>query len=240
MSEEEIQADFEANHIPNLYRYSVLIAHENEDGTESIGSGTTISINGRHFIATAAHCMVHNPRIIADSTFSFVGDERLESDRLIRPIAAAVDELRDIGYLELSEAFQPELSEHNCDSSKILEGTIHVIGHPVAGVERGAISLSIKRRSFGSNVIEQTDDLIRLAYQTEGRMLDDAKKKLVSVPIDDPHGFSGGGCFGIAMREVAGIQVVEYKMVALQTSWSRSKRWINTVPIRRWIELVQS
>ena len=57
-------ADFAKNHLPELYQFIVAIAHEDDEGNESIGSGVLVNLNGRHFVATAKHCIEHDPRVI--------------------------------------------------------------------------------------------------------------------------------------------------------------------------------
>jgi hypothetical protein len=53
-----------------IFSYNILLAHEDEsDGTESVGTGVMVRLGERHLIATAAHCIRRNPRVMREQSF---------------------------------------------------------------------------------------------------------------------------------------------------------------------------
>ena len=61
-------------HFPELYKYVVTIGDHDGSGQPIIGSGVLVNIKGRHFVATAQHCIRNNPAILPEGWFSVSGD----------------------------------------------------------------------------------------------------------------------------------------------------------------------
>src|SRR5438270_3856158 len=104
-----VYTNFATNHLPALLKYAVAIAHEDDDGTACIGSGVFVTARGRHFIATAEHCIRRNPQVM-------VGDFHLIDDRIVarnplRILASRSHASLDIGLLEVESPNQPELQQ---------------------------------------------------------------------------------------------------------------------------------
>ena len=72
-------------HNKEIFKCVVIIAHEDEDmGNESIGSGVLIAWQGRHLIATAAHCIRRNPRVLRDTNFYHDDHNRMATSPPVR------------------------------------------------------------------------------------------------------------------------------------------------------------
>ena len=64
-------------HYPELFSRVTMIVHEDADtGAESIGAGGLVNMSGRHFVATAAHCIRWNPRVILEEHWNANGSSR--------------------------------------------------------------------------------------------------------------------------------------------------------------------
>ena len=117
---------------------------------------------------------------------------------------------------------------------------LQIVGYPVCRLEvdEQRKEMTLVKSVFGSIVSEQTETSLKIDYpetgfrEEEGRWIEESF-------IERPHGFSGGGCFGVS-NEGGTVPVIGYKLVGIQSSWSRDGRWVNVVPIRHWLDGVKS
>lgn len=231
-------------HYPNIFPFNILIAHEDVDfGDESIGTGVMVGLGGRHLIATAAHCIKRNPRVMRETNFFMDKQYKMRSEPPVRILGHCVHPRLDIGLLEVGEALGPEVREDQLytgnDEAALRAGMLSVIGHPGCriDVDEARKEITLVKSVFGSHVTDMTDDWLKMDYPTTGfRMEGD---KWIEEPfIATPKGFSGGGCFGVSMS--GEVPTILYKLVGIQSSWHPGERWVEVVPIRPWLEGAKS
>ena len=237
-------AEVEKRYLPDLYQFIVPIAHERDDGSECIGSGILVNLSGRHFIATAKHCIQHDPRVI-HSRFFMVENQagtqaRFETDRPIRILKRGWHPTLDVGFLEVAEALACEMTEDQLCFAKLTAGSVFVVGHPVCRIERlrERRELILNRCSFGTMVLEATEDCWKLEYPIAGLRAENGEW-LPGEPFPEPYGFSGGGCFGISKTLRGELAVIEYKLLGIQSSWHEWERRVNVIPINQWFDGVK-
>jgi hypothetical protein len=238
--EPDVYLDFSNSHLPDLFRYVTAIAHIDEDGNEAIGSGVFVQIHGRHFVATARHCIENNPRLLlGDFSATRKG---IVPDRPVQIIQSGWHETLDIGFLETTDLNHSELSESHLCFEKIVAGPVHVVGHPEdrQEVDKRRREISLFKCAFGTTLIEETDVSMKFAYPVEGVRVGD-NKQWEKVPFPKtPRGFSGGAVFGVSNTSRGNLQAIEYKLLGIQCSWSETARWVKAVPIKCWHELIMS
>jgi hypothetical protein len=225
------------SYIPDLYKFVVPIAHKDEHGKECLGSGVFVNLSGRHFIATAAHVIKDDPRILNDHFYLQNGC--LDSDKPTRMLQKRAHPVLDIGFLEIADQPRAEMTQGQLHLEIPLPGsTMFVIGHPVCRIERDAKrrEFIVNRSAFGTNAIDLQNDYWKLAYPVEGVCVENGAWKYGEKFPETPHGFSGGGCFGISKTERAGLEVIEYKLLGIQYSWDDVGRWVKVVPIEHWLD----
>ncbi len=150
----------------------------------------------------------------------------------------------DIGFLEVGEALGPEMNEGQLFSGRvetgIKGGMLHVIGYPVCRMEvnERLKEMTLVKSVFGTIVTDQTDDSLKLDYPRTGFKFEGGQ--WVEEPfIERPHGFSGGGCFGVSSNG-GNVPAIGYKLVGIQCAWHPTERWVEVVPIRHWLDGVKS
>jgi hypothetical protein len=223
--------------LPDLYKFVVAIAHENEDGDECLGSGVLVNLEGRHFIATAKHVMERNPRVM-HRDFIMVND-RLGTDNPIKILKSELHSLLDVGFLEIEVPPSSEITQDQICFQSPSAGCVWVIGHPACRFQRiqERREFIITRCSFSTTIREVTNDYWKLHYSVDSvRPENGAWVK--GPPMLDVPGFSGGGCFGITKTVREGLEVIEYKLLGIQCSWHKGERWVKVVPIRHWFDKV--
>jgi hypothetical protein len=235
--------DFSTNHLPSLFKYVVPIGHEDEDdGEESIGSGVMVNVHGRHFIATARHCIKQKPRVMIGDWYLKGG--KITASRPVKILRSEWHDSLDVGFLEVEEMNSPctELQPHQLCCDRIVEGMIHVVGHPTCMIKRDEArkEICLTRAAFGTHLEEETSEYLRFAYPREGVRFDASRDEWVTGPfIATPHGFSGGGCFGVTQASSpSGLIVFGYKLLGIQYRWDGVARWVKAVPTRQWINLL--
>ena len=240
-------ADFVKKHTSALKKYAVVVAHENSNGDGQVGSGVLVNINQRHFIATAAHCIKHEPVVVHNEFFTEkhkgTGKIRIGTDKPIRILNRGWHPKLDIGFLEISASPSLEITEDQLGSKVILGGCVHVIGYPVCMIEEFPAQkrLNLNKVPIGTNILEIADTFLKLDYPREGKHAEGGE--WVSGPFPTtPHGFSGGGCFGVnrtIRTSLQGLEIIEYKLLGIQYEWHEGERWIKAVPIKHWLDLVK-
>ena len=158
-------------HYPEMYKYVVMIAHENEDtGVESVGSGVNVRWGGRHLIATAAHCIRRNPRVMREDKFYEGRDGRFAASPPVRIIQRWTHPDLDIGFLEIGEALGEEMNEGQLFFGHIPNVPVHIIGYPVCRlqVDEQLKEKTLVKSVFATEVYEQTDSYVKLYYPVHG------------------------------------------------------------------------
>jgi hypothetical protein len=236
----KLYEEFDQVHYPHLSRYVVSIAHEDEDpGTDKIGSGVSVAFGGRHFIATAGHCIKRNPRVMRGNDF-FTTSDRIVTIPPVRIIGKWSHASLDIGMLEVAEVLDLEMIDTQLCFDRISEGyVLHIIGFPESRrtIDHRRREIDLVKTAFAATVLEQADDYLKLDYPTHGRRFD-GEQWLTEPFIATPRGFSGGGCFGVTNS--GDVQVVGYKLIGIQCSWSERQRYVKAVPIRHWLDGVKA
>ena len=237
--------EFVTVHNPNIFPYNVLLAHEDEDtGEESIGTGVMVGLGGHHLIATAAHCIRRNPRVMREDNFFINQYNKMATSPPVKILERWLHPDLDIGFLKVGEALGLEMNEGQlyCGLIKggIEGGLLHVVGYPACRkeVNERLRDMTLVKSVFGSIVIEQTDSSLKLDYPKTG-FRDEGGRWIEEPFIERPHGFSGGGCFGVNLS-CGDVPAVGYKLVEIQCAWHPSERWVEVVPIRYWLDGVKS
>jgi len=232
--------EFYGQHLPNLFRFVVGIAHENQYDESCIGSGVLVNLNGRHVVATAGHCIKRNPRI-------FYGETIMEEDKDGNPCFPHASRVRilkkdihptlDVGYLEIERPPEMEMTQDQLSFATPTGGAIHIIGHPSSRIEIDVTrrEVIISRCNIATTVVEITDSYMKLDYPVDAvRYENSAFTKGHQFP--DAPGLSGGGCFGVTKTQSAGLDLVEYKLLAIPYQWHPAQRWLKAVPIKHWFD----
>jgi hypothetical protein len=239
-------AEIRDKHMPYLFQSVILIAHENDDGEECIGSGVFVKLNDRHFVATAKHCIEHDPRVVF-GRFTMGENQSPRKARIFphspaRIIKSGWHSTLDLGYLEIASSPDVELTEAHLGFPITLSAPVHVIGHPIYCIERDESQnrIEIRKKVFQSKVIDITDECLKLDYPVEGFREEEGEWVREPFP-KTPEGFSGGGCFVINKDFSTRLELIQYKLVGIQYSWpgDGSSRWVNVVPINHWADLVK-
>lgn len=225
---------FSRNYLPDLFNYVVPVVDGNE-----IASGVMVNVRGRHFVATAQHCIRHNPRVMRSEVR--LEQNRIVQTRALRVIGRGWHDSLDIGYLEVEDAIGPELGWDQLSGKCVVEGAVHIIGYPevLTQLDMSRKNVSLCVACFGTSVMEQTDEFLKLDYPKEGLKPNDAGELVKSEFPEHPRGFSGGGCFGVSSSTSdSGIEKIEYHLLGVQYEWHKGERWVKVVPIKRWCDLL--
>jgi hypothetical protein len=221
--------------IPDLLRYVVPIVWN----PLNLGSGVLVRVNGRHFVASAAHCIRERPHALVFN--AQVNLSQHVETREVRILQAGWHDRLDIGYLEIEDPRTPELEWNQLSSGRIVGGFVHVIGFPSAllQLDLNRREASLAQGTFSTSLIEETDEHLKFNYPRKGSRYDPASEDwLPSEFPSTPKGFSGGGCFGVTMEAIGGIEVVRYFLIGIQSCWLSSGRYIKAIPIKQWRDLL--
>jgi hypothetical protein len=242
---EQVTEETSLAHYPELYRRVVMIVHEHEDtGTpHQIGSGVLVNVEGRHFVATAAHCIRRNPCVIREGQWNPNTSAPLPQRSAVI-IRAGTHKLLDIGFLEVATVLGPEIGEEQLYFNQGLalqpHWSLHVIGYPVKTIAKSEPlqMMTMRKKAFVSNMAEQADTYIKIYYPEVGYRLESGQWVETRF-VETPHGFSGGGCFIISERpgEVA---VLGHKLIGIQSCWYRESRLVEVIPIKPWYNMVKA
>jgi len=234
MNESQLKyQEFSLRYLPDLSNYVVPI----HVGDDQIGSGVLVNWCGRHIIATARHCIENQPR-------AFVPSTRIEQDmqmstRQIQILQAKSHETLDVGYLEIEDPRTGEIDGSQFHLDRVEDGMVHIIGYPesLAFVDWPKKKFSVCGGAFSTSIVEVADDFMKLDYPEQGWKVEKDEWVPSRFP-DTPRGFSGGGCFAVECRTAGALQIVEYKLLGIQYSWSKNGRWVKVIPIRHLCELL--
>lgn len=231
--------EFGETHLQALKRYVVIIAHKDKKGEECIGSGVSVCIGGKHLVATARHCIEHDPRLLPDNGGWLIND-LFHVPKWPRIVDRRWHDALDIAFIELESGCDLELQEGHLSSQKIIGGSVYVIGHPVSRLRRlpERQEVHIDRCCIGITPIEQTADVLKFEYERDGvRQVTEHEWHTEKIP--DAPGLSGGGVFGVANPSTGEILSIQCKLFGIKYEWHEGERRINAVPIQRWLELVK-
>jgi hypothetical protein len=230
--------EFNEFHLPHLLRYVVPILWN----PLNAGSGVLVQIQGRHFVASAAHCITSGPLVqICPAPVSLSSPVETKT---LRPIQAGWYDDVDIGYLEIEDPGCEAVGQNQLSySPELLTGLVHVVGYPAANAK-----LDLKTRealfgitTFSTSIIEATASHLKLNYPVQGSSYDAQTGSWIPCQFPKtPHGFSGGGVFVVTKMRVGGLEVVQYKLVGIQSCWLESERYVQAIPIDWWCNLLKS
>jgi hypothetical protein len=239
--EMDLYKEFSTHYLPHLTNYIVGVVTDGDEKNE-MGSGVLVNMGGRHFVATAAHCIRRNTRVLM-SVVPLDRDQTAEARR-VRIIRAGKIESEDpdLGYLEIEDPNRPEVQWGQLTDDRIVNGPVHIVGVPrvLDRIDLGRREISFGLAVFGTTLIEETDTYIKFDFPKEGAQYNPSSGEWVPGPFPDhPKGFSGGGCFGVSQAERAGMTVVQYHLLGIQFGWFRPERWVKVAPIRLWRDLLK-
>jgi hypothetical protein len=232
-------------HLPHLINYVVPVVLM-ENGKPQLGSGVLVGAGGRHFIATARHCI----DAIGAKVWTMRSTKPLQRYpapgtpiRKLRVLEKGWHDTLDLGYLEIADPECPELRWDQLCDSQITSGMVHFVGYPVVladaveTVPGRLMDVSLTAATFGTGLTENSEDRMTFDYPVIGKRRD-AKGEWIDSPFPEtPKGFSGGACFGI-VNPTSLVAHFEYKLLGIQYAWDKALRVVYATPIKRWCELL--
>lgn len=232
--------EFYTLYLPQLIGYVVPVLQNKKKNVE-LGSGVLVNANGRHFVATAKHCIDADVRVIRSTnplqTDGITGTQQLQI------LGRGWHDTLDLGYLEIVDPECAELDWNQLCNDQIVSGRVQFVGYPkvlvktVETVPSKLTDVSLAAGTFGTTLKYETDNQMTFDYPRIGRRYDEATGKWYESPFPEtPKGFSGGACFGVTKSE-SEITHVEYKLLAIQYAWNERDS-VFAVPIERWRELM--
>jgi hypothetical protein len=230
--------EFREHYLADLINYVTPILQKEP---LELGSGVLINVQGRHFIATAAHCIdrVHRA-IISEGRMRQSGTTEGRDLRILRKRAHPT---LDLGYLEIEDPRCGEVAwDQLCDHPPT-DGIVHIAGYPITMVESETPlrQISIAAGVFSTSLVEDAPEYLKFAYPKEGHKYNEKTKTWSPSPFPEtPKGFSGGGCFAVVGSIANGVQVRSYQLYAIQVSWDRAKRSVTAIPVRHWCDLLRA
>jgi hypothetical protein len=230
--------EFNELHLPHLLRYVVPILWN----PVNVASGVLVDIQGRHFVASAAHCITNRPLVqICPAPLNL---HTPVETRTLRPLRVGCHDDLDIGYLEIDDPGREAVGWNQLSySSELLTGQVHVVGYPTAHAQ-----LDLKSReailginTFSTSIIEATSEHLKLSYPVQGSSYDVRSGTWIPCQFPrTPHGFSGGGVFVVTKATLGGLDIVQYKLAGIQSCWMESERYVKAIPIDWWCNLLKS
>ncbi|NQT38956.1 MAG: hypothetical protein HQ581_15775 [Planctomycetes bacterium] len=233
--------EFYTLHLPYLISYVVPVLQSKKRRVE-VGSGVLVNAGGRHFVATAKHCIDADVQVIRST--NPLQRAGTKGTRALHIIARDWHDTLDVGYLEIADPECAELSWDQMCNDRIVSGLVQFVGYPEVLVEAietipGKLTdVSLAAGTFATWLKEETDDRMTFCYPKIGRKYDEATGTWYENPFPkSPRGFSGGACFGVAKPLGRHITQVEYKLLAIQYAWNERDS-VFAVPVKRWCELL--
>lgn len=232
--------------LEHLEKVAVAIVAFKDGEPYDIGSGTFVEIEGRCFIATAAHVIDEYPN---EALLLITSRERQTDTPLI--IGRGSDPVADVGWLELQPGMAQHLGKTPVTLDRLQLGVSHldddlavVYGFPSekARPHRGATShgLVVQPICFATHTpdaTEQPSDAkpardIFLAYPDEGLLGPNGPMRGISAP-----GLSGAGVW-TAQTGKQGVWSPDHcKLIAIENSWLRWK-YVKCSQVQHFLLLV--
>jgi hypothetical protein len=242
------------------HHYQFTIGMFDEEHKE-LSSGTLVRIEGRIFVATAAHNIPSRPW----ETLQILPDQpRPTHLGILRPGMTGIDRTHDVGFVEIDPAaFAEYFPGKQCcslgqisimgigDSAQLMV----LVGTPVQFAEVNRTNKGppfvAKQITFTSTVLNQTEwpssfkggraidpavDVF-LKYPTTGTKKLDTGEPLV---LTTPHGFSGGGMWSSQMKKGEVWSPSMSQLFAIENSWDDVQRIVRGTQIIHWLNLLRS
>jgi hypothetical protein len=231
-------AEFHDLYLPDLFRYVVPIVWN----PGQVGSGVLVNVQGRHFVATAAHCIKDNPKVLLwKAPLHYTARTGAQPLQILQARWHENEDV-DIGYLEVADPECPQLRWGQLSNDRIIEGHVQIVGFPVseALVDLEQREVALRESIFQTSLIEETPEYLKFNYPKQGTAYNPSTRKWEpsEFPIT-PEGFSGGGCFGVVKTVgETGLSVIEYKLLGIQSCWLKSERYVKAIPIKQWCDLL--
>jgi hypothetical protein len=232
--------EFYTLHLPHLISYVVPVLQSKRGGIE-IGSGVLVNAGGRHFVATAKHCIDADVRVVRSS--NPLQRAGTTGTRPLHILGRGWHDVLDLGYLEIADPNCAELCWEHLSNDQIVSGMAQFVGYPEVLVETiqkipGKLTdVSLAAGTFATFLKEETTDRMTFDYPKLGRKYAEATGTWFESPFPKtPKGFSGGACFGVA-KPPGLVMQVQYKLLAIQYAWNQQDS-VFAVPIKRWCELL--
>jgi hypothetical protein len=243
----------------HLYQSSVVMFDESPQ-FHNVSSGTLISINGRVFIATAAHNIPPNP----STRLQILPDvPRLTSKGILRPGLSGKNIDLDVGFIELdanavAEFFPNKvccgLDRLSIDGPGDPKQLMVLLGSPKQFVETSCdvntppfkarvmaiASIVLSKEEWPSTLNSkplnpQTDVVVD--FQRNGWSCLDTRTE---IQLDTPHGFSGGGLWSANMQSGAVWSPYDSRLFAIEIEWDQSLRKMKATQIVHWLNLLRT
>jgi hypothetical protein len=232
--------EFYTLHLPHLISYVVPVLQSKKGGVE-IGSGVLVTAGGRHFVATAKHCIDADVRVVRRThPLQRTGTT---GTRPLHIIGRDWHDTLDLGYLEIADPECAELCWHQLCNDHIVSGLVQFVGYPevfvkAVGVSPGKLTdVSLAAGTFATFLKEETDDRMTFGYPKLGMKYDEVTGTWYeNLFPESPRGFSGGACFGVA-KPLGLVTQVQYRLLAIQYAWNERDS-VFAVPVKRWCELL--
>jgi hypothetical protein len=231
---------------PIVFSYTILLIRPDRKYNPPFeaGAGVYVQIGGRHFIATAAHCMKEKVLIANEKGFEF------PSKRTVTILNRGTDEDIDIGFLEIKPDEQfTALGRSFCSIDQIALSDLmaddmhHIVGYPVGHWKQKGVLTELVKCGFGSQFQEKEGEYLIFPFPKKEdwfRPVGDSFEK--STFIETPNGFSGGGLWAFT-RVPEGelfVPAKHIKLRGIQSAWWIERRLLKCVPIQRWLELIHN
>lgn len=232
--------EFYTLYLPDLIGYVVPIM-QSKKGRVDIGSGVLVNAGGRHFVATAKHCIDADVRVVR--RMHAVRGTGTTGMRPLNIVGRGWHDTLDLGYLEIADPECAELCWQQLCNDRIVSGFVQFVGYPEELVEavetspRKHTDVSIAPGTFATSLKEETSDRMSFGYPKIGMKYNEATGTWFENPFPkSPRGFSGGACFGVA-KPLGLITQVQYRLLAIQYAWNERDR-VFAVPVKRWCDLL--
>ncbi len=232
--------EFYTLHLPHLISYVVPVLQSKKRRVE-IGSGVLVNAGGRHFVATAKHCIDADVRVIRST--NPLQRAGTTGTRPLRIIGRGWHDTLDLGYLEIIDPESAELCWDQLCNDRIVSGLVQFVGYPEELVEAvetfpgKRTDVSLAAGTFATSLKEETDDRMTFGYPKNGTKYDEATGTWCENAFPKtPRGFSGGACFGVS-KPLGLITQVQYRLLAIQYAWNERDS-VFAVPVKRWCELL--
>lgn len=228
-----------------------------DSGNFIIGGGVLVEIQRRLFVATAWHCIEAGPVILVDGmTLSYRNGLPVLPTPQVKIVRSGGDPKIDIGYLEL-ESGKPvrTRTEHvPCTLEQLhtapipvthsdgAPNLIHVVGWPAYTQEIQGTNIFQTLEGFITDHQRTEPPYLYFGFGERGTQWNESRGGWEEKPTPSPHGFSGGGCWGILKSAPDSLYdpTRQILLFAIQRSWDRATRVARAVLISEWLKLLHS
>ena len=230
----------------SIVSHTVGILHRNtEDGSIAMGSGVLVEIVNCLFVATAYHCIESEPVIaVNDMT---VDDVNLPPPH-VTILEKGGDPTLDIGFLKLETGKKIVTAEEHqpCSLSQCIlypvpvNQVVHVSGCPSYDQVARQSVISQGICVYATPVVDLDEDNLYFDFSKEMFQYNPAADADELRTVDSPHGFSGGGCWGITKSKDDELYdpTKTCWLLGIQSSWMPSSRKCRVPLIKRWVRLL--